>query len=329
MSQAWLAVSGAAGGALTAAAGCNWWVRRRAKPLENPIGGEARWYQWRRDARTVHRIAYGVRGAGPPILLVHSIHAAAWSYEWRRTAAALAATRHTVYALDLLGFGRSDRPATRYSPALYTALLADFLRDIVGAPATIIGSALGATYAAATAADAADRVSALVLVQPTGLTRLAANSGAWGNVMRLPLDAPLIGTALFNLLVARPVIQRRLRQSYAGRASVTEDVVATYYQAAHQPGARHAPSAFVACQLALDLRHIWPALQQPTLVVWGAHPHLTALEDLRAFRAARPASDAAVIEGAGDLPHDEASDEFVDVVTAFLSGVRQDTPVTS
>jgi pimeloyl-ACP methyl ester carboxylesterase len=290
------------------------WLLRRVAPLGNLVGGSERWYPWRG-----YRIAYTVRGNGPALLLVHGVYAAASAYEWRRVVDALAA-RHTVYTIDLLGFGRSDRPSIRYTPELFVDLLSDFLRD-VAAPCTVIGNALGAAYAVATAALHPERVSALALVEPTGYTRCARNSGRWGDLLRIPLSI------VYHLIASRGALRRDLELSYAYASGVSDDTVDHLYWTAHQPGARHAPAAFLALQLSLDLKRLWPALAHPTLLIWGAHPHLTALADLRAFRAARPATDAAVIEGAGDLPHDECPDDFVEVVIAFLSGVRQDSLV--
>lgn len=288
--------------------------RRRVSPLGNLVGGSERWYPWRG-----YRVSYTVRGNGPALLLVHGIYAAASAYEWRRVVDALAA-RHTVYTIDLLGFGRSDRPAARYSPDLYVDLLSDFLRD-VAAPCTVIGNALGATYAMAVAARHPERVAALALIQPTGYTRSARNSGRWGALLRLPMGAA------YSLVTSRAALRRDLTQSYAYATRVSDETIEHLHRSAHQPGAHRAPSAFLARQLSLDVKRIWPRLSHPTLLIWGAHPYLTALADLRAFRAARPATDAAVIEAAGDLPHDECPDDFIDVVTAFLNGVRQDSLV--
>jgi len=290
------------------------WLRRPVAPLANLVGGSERWYLWRG-----HRVAYTVRGNGPALLLVHGIYAAASSYEWRRVIDTLAA-RHTVYTIDLLGFGRSDRPAVRYSPALYIDLLSDFLRD-VAAPCTIIASALAAAYAIATADRHPERVAALALVEPTGYARCAHNSGRWGDLLRMPL------AVLYNLITSRAALRRDLTLSYAYVTRASDDTIEHLHRSAHQPGARHVPSAFLALQLSLDLKRIWPAMLHPTLLIWGAHPHLSTLADLRAFRAARPAADAAVIEAAGDLPHDECPDDFIEVVTAFLNGVRQDSLV--
>jgi len=131
----------------------------------------------------------------------------------------------------------------------------------------------------------------------------------------------------YSPITSRAALRRDLTQSYAYVTRVSDDTIEHLHRSAHQPGAHRAPSAFLARQLSLDVKRIWPTLSLPTLLIWGAHPYLTALSDLRAFRAARRATDAAVIEASGDLPHDECPDDFIDVVTAFLNGVRQDSLV--
>src|SRR5919107_2064560 len=76
-----------------------------------------------------HRIALTRHGEGKPVLLLHGIYPGASSFEWRHVVPMLA-ERHSVIAVDLLGFGRSDRPAARYTPGLYQALLGDLVSRV-------------------------------------------------------------------------------------------------------------------------------------------------------------------------------------------------------
>ncbi len=94
----------AGGAAVGAAAVFNALVSRGIEPLENLLAGEEGWFDWR--GRRIFFTRRGTGTGGVPLLLVHGIHAAASSYEWRANVHELART-HTVYALDLLGFGRS------------------------------------------------------------------------------------------------------------------------------------------------------------------------------------------------------------------------------
>ena len=99
---------------LGTAAAYNAFARKGVDELTNLIGGDEGGFDWRD-----RRIAFTRRGEGPALLLIHGIHPSAWSHEWRNNVDALA-KHNTVYTLDLLGFGRSDRPAIRYSARLYT-----------------------------------------------------------------------------------------------------------------------------------------------------------------------------------------------------------------
>lgn len=301
------------GAALGTAAVYNAYARRGVPPLQNLIGGDEHFMQWRG-----HRLAYTVRGEGPPLLLVHSIHAAGWSFEWRRNVDVLART-NTVYALDLPGFGRSDRPAIRYTAQLYQNAIGDFARQVIGTPVALVATSLSGAYAIALAASDPTRYPAVVAICPTGLTRLDHSPGPGSEASRFFIDAPVLGTAAFNALVSRASLTTFLRLTYNNDRLVTPALIDVHYATSHQPGARHAPAAFVARALDLDIRASLRRLTQPLLVIWGAQADSVPVEHSRAFRIAKPDCEVAVIDRAGDLPHDEGAEEFNELVAGFLS----------
>lgn len=308
----------AGGAALGAAATFNAFVNQ-AEPLTNLIGGDEGEFTWRG-----RRIAYtrrGPAGAGPPpLLLVHGIYAGAWSYEWRANAQALSAERE-VYTVDLLGFGMSDRPDVRYSARLFFNLLDDFARQVIGGPCVLVASSLSAAYAAVLGARDPGRFPALVLIAPTGLTRLHAPANTGGDIARLVIDSPVVGTALFNALVSRPSLRYYLERVYANNSLVTEELLDVYYASSHQAGARFAPAAFVAQQLNIDIRNAMRRLQQPLLLVWGDQALEVPVEDAFRLRALKPDLELVVLDPAGSLPHDERATEFNDAVLGFLERV--------
>jgi pimeloyl-ACP methyl ester carboxylesterase len=315
MTWAELIVAGTA--ALGAAAIYSERIRRRGN---RPSAERDRAFLWRG-----HRIAYTTRGSGgalapAPVVLVHSMHPGASSYEWRESLAAIA-HRAPVFALDLLGFGASDRPALRYSPALYTKLLIDFLAEVVGVPAVIVAPGLAGAYAIAAADTAPERVAALVLVEPTGLVRRHRNPGRLGDLLRLPL------LATWPALTARSRIRRTLRQAFAEPARITNDTVDRYHASATRPGSGNAGAALLARQLDRDIHAEWNRLTLPALICWGSTPRSTPLADLRVFRHARADVEGIVIEDSGDRPHEEQPDDFnallVEFVAALPSAVRR------
>ena len=317
MRQSWRRALLASGAAIGAAATLNAFASRGVRPLENVLGGDAGWFDWRgRRLFYTHRPARSRKGS--PLLLLHGIHTAAWSYEWRSNVDALSAT-HDVYVLDLLGFGLSDRPQMRYSARLYLRLIDDFARQTIGEPATLIASSLTAAYAAVLGARDPGQYPSLVLVEPTGLVRWNEAASTGGDVARLVVDAPLVGAAVFNALASRRSIRYWLERAYVDLDFVTADLVDIYHRAAHQPGARYAPAAFLSGHLNLDVRGAVRRLRQPVMLIWGEQAVETPVEDARGFLALNPALQLTILDPAGMLPHDEQAAEFNAVVTRFLA----------
>jgi pimeloyl-ACP methyl ester carboxylesterase len=307
----------ASGAAIGAAATLNALATRGVAPLENLIGGDDKWFEWRG-----RRLFYAHRKArtrtGGPVLLLHGIHTAAWSYEWRSNVDALAA-HHDVYALDLLGFGMSDRPQLRYSGRLYMRLIDDFARQVIAEATTLMASSLTAAYAAVLGARDPGQYPALVLIEPTGLVRRNSAATTGGDVARLVVDAPLVGSAVFNALASRRSVRYWLERAYVDLDFVTPELVSIYHRAAHQPGARHAPAAFLSGHLNLDVRGAVRRLRQPVLLVWGEQAVETPVEDARGFMALNPSLHLTILDPAGMLPHDEQSAEFNAIVMSFLA----------
>src|SRR5689334_5192802 len=103
-------------------------------------------YSWKHG--DVH---YVKRGLGDPVALIHDLYPGADLHEFEHNVGGLAQL-HAVYALDLLGFGRSDAPRLKYTADTYVGLVGDFLADVVAEPTAVMASGLTCTYVAAVAA---------------------------------------------------------------------------------------------------------------------------------------------------------------------------------
>ncbi len=306
-----LLVSG--GALLGVAAAYNAYARRGVDRVPNMIGGEEGGWSWRG-----RRISFTKRGEGPPVLLIHGIHAAAWSYEWRHNVDYLAQD-HTVYTIDLLGFGRSDRPPIRYTSRTYISLISDFVAQVIGGPCTLVANSLSAAYAIILGARDPHRFPALVLIQPTGLTRLNDAAGVGGDAGRMAIDTPVLGTAAFNALVSRRSLKHFLEEAYADNALVADELLDVSYEVSHQKGARHAPAAFIAGHLNIDVRRALRRLHQPALLFWGEEAQIAPVEEIRGFRSLKPDFDVHILSPAGDMPQDERPDDFNVILSTWLN----------
>lgn len=277
----------------------------------NPLPVAPSFSEWRG-----HRIANYIAGEGQPILLVHSINAAASAFEMRGPFGGLQDS-FQVHAIDLLGFGCSDRPARRYSAHDYIDQIGETLQRI-GQPTPIIANTLGAAYAIAAAARWPERVNALVLICPTGITQLANTPGAAAALSYSVLRGP-VGAGIFLALVTRPSVRFFLeQQTYGDPARVTPETFAGFYDAAQQPGAMHAPICFVAGLLNCNIAAEFASLQQPIQIVWGKRAQITPFKNADPFIKRNPRARLEVFDDCGMIVQDERPDEFNALVKSFL-----------
>lgn len=273
---------------------------------------------------TAQTVAYGdyttyyeTLGEGESVVLVHGIGGGSSVFQYRKNAAALADAGFKVYALDLLGFGRSSRPEVRYTQNLLVGQLTAFLETVPEAPAAVVANGLSAAYAVRIAAERPELISELVLISPTGYERLArpqnearvADFGRFRGFLGEVLNAFLLdpGTQRFFLLDA-----------YAGPRSLTEEVLANYDANLRAENARWVIFSFISSNLDQDVSRFWPRVTQPTLILWGNEATNTPIGDAQDFIEARPQTTLLPIRGVKLLPNEDRPRVFDRVVTGFL-----------
>jgi len=258
--------------------------------------------------------------AGTPLVLLHSINAAASSYELRPLFQHYRAAR-PVYALDLPGFGFSERANVRYTPRLYTQAIADFLAAEVGQPADVIALSLTSEFAARAAVENPSLFRSLTMISPTGLsTKQEAMSGGH-SLLRRMLLFPVWSQALFDLLATQESIHAFLERSFVGEVDKVLDSYA--YETTHQPGARYAPFAFVSgCLFSPDIRTaVYDKLTIPVCVLYDEDPYVS-FERLPDLLTSHPNWHAERLIPTRGLPHFEKLDETASDLDRFWSSVN-------
>ena len=299
----------AAAGSLAA---LNRLLTQPADSLEPPLAGVQRTYRWRGMD-----VAYTEAGPedAPTAVLLHGINAAGSSGEFRTVFDDLATDYHVV-APDLPGFGCSDRPPLQYSAALYEDFVADFLAEY-DSPSVLVSSLTTAYVASALSDPYADvSVSRLVAVCPTAIA--GPDRLTW---LRELVRAPLVGTALFNLLASKASIRYfNADHGYYDMDSVSDEWMAYEWQTAHQPNARFAPASFISGFLnsEADLGAALSGLDVPVTFVWGREADITPLADGRDL-ADEADARLVVIDDAKLLPHVEHPAAFLDTVREALA----------
>jgi pimeloyl-ACP methyl ester carboxylesterase len=273
----------------------------------------------RRDIRIdgVGRVSYYRAGpeSGAPLLLVHSINAAPSAFEMRPLFEQYRQTRQVVVP-DLPGFGFSERADRRYSPELFANALVGILKDVIGAPADVVGFSLGAEFTARAALEVPGLVRSLALISPTGFSTRTMPGGETGQKVHRVLRFPGLSQGLFAALTSRPSIRHFLGLSFVG--PVPEAMVDYAYATAHQLGARYAPLYFLSGQLftpdATD--RLYAGLSQPALVLHDRDANIN-FDLLPDFMRNRPNWRVERIAPTLGLPHWEKPGETTAAMDRF------------
>lgn len=299
-------------------------IPRRLR-LPPAVSGERR----NLDSR-VGQLSYYVAGpaeGAEPLLLVHSVNAAGSAYEVRPLYERYRLGRR-VYALDLLGFGCSERVDRTYTPSQMTdaihAMVGEIRRIHGGLPIDALALSLSSEFLARAAAETPGAFRSLALVSPTGFGRPGWRKGRADKPRAMPsfrnvLAFPFWSRAFFDLLTSRPSIRFFLEKTW-GSKKIDEGLLDYDYLTTHQPGAQHAPYSFVSGLLfSADIRRIYASLQIP---VWMAHGVRGDFTDYAGKHVVEGKPNWTIkVFSTGALPHFEVLDEFAHAYDAFLARV--------
>jgi len=256
---------------------------------------------------------YDDSATGKPLVLIHSINAAASAYEMKPLFDAYR-TERPVYALDLPGFGFSDRSDRDYLPGLYKDAIIDFLENVVQTPADLIALSLGSEFAGMVAKNRPDLVSSLVLLSPTGFRKMDVEVPE--DTLYGVFSFPLWSQPFFDLLVTETAIRYFLGKNFAGEPA--DDMIDYAYKTAHQPGARYAPLHFISGKLfTTGVREkVYTHITTPTLVIYDRDPNVT-FDALPAFINANDNWQSKRVAPTMGLPHWEKTVETIAALDTF------------
>jgi pimeloyl-ACP methyl ester carboxylesterase len=274
------------------------------------------------------RVHHTHGGRGSPVLFIHGLGSSGY-IEWRFNLEA-ASGGHRVYAPDLPGFGRSEKPRARYGIPYFTRFIERYMESRGLRSAAIVGASLGGRIALELALENPRRVSKLVLVNALGFGRPNVHV-SYGLV-----TIPRLGEAVMN--VARDALHwapsemiRRVAGRLAGASHDLErtmddaylDNLRELYAAEGYHDAYLATVRSLVAPKALfgghhDVTKRLNELKVPVQLVWGADDPLFPIAHAARAHSLIPNSRLAVIEGAGHTPQAERPEEFNRVLRKFL-----------
>jgi pimeloyl-ACP methyl ester carboxylesterase len=263
--------------------------------------------------------------ANTPVVMIHGLGDEADT--WRHIFLPLAES-YRVIALDLPGFGRSDKPDLKYTPAFMMEKILELLNILQVNQAVLMGSSLGAILAHQIAIDHPDRVNGLILVG--GSLLQSDPMGDWRlTLMRIPV----IGEWLYTRLRKNPdAAYNSIRNVYYNLDEMpSEDREFLYERVNKRVWSDGQKKAYFSTLRKFipwvkekqgNIEHKLENLNIQTLLIRGEFDQLFSDINLQNVVSFQPDVSIATINGAGHLPHQEKPDRFLKTVLDWLAGQK-------
>ena len=301
--------------------------------LPHPLGVAPQWIDsaGRKIALHVSRPARIDLPTVPPLVLVHSVNAGASAVEmhslFRRQAQS---QNRAVVALDLPGFGASERTPGHVTPATMARAISDSLewtqRHVAPGPADVVALSLGCEFATLAALSHPRAVRSLALISPTGMERRRIGEPyVQGGTRRNALVAAMLalpgaGRALHTALGSRLSTRWLLARTW-GTPLVDESLLAHAEAHSRVTGSHHAASDLLSGSLfTRGIVSAYPRLDMPVLVAHGRRGKSTDFEAYGHVASRGSASWQRRIFDTGGMPHLEWPSDFEAAYQSWLTG---------
>lgn len=279
-----------------------------------------------------YSIAYTVHGSGPPVLLVHGFGASIG--HWRRNIGVLAES-NTVYAIDLLGLGASDKPFKfLYTMETWAEQLVDFVKEVVGKQTVLVGNSIGSLACLIASAEAAplNLVRGTVLLNCAGGMNNKAVTDDWRLKLALPLlwlidfllQQPSIAGRLFDRVKSKDNLKTVLQSVYSNKEAVDDELVEVILKPAETEGALDAFVSIITGPPGPKPQTLIPVIENPILVLWGDEDPFTPIDGpvgkyFRALPETNPQVQLFLLENVGHCPHDDRPDLVHEKLVPWLA----------
>lgn len=185
-------------------------------------------YKWR-----LGNIHYTKVGSGKPLLLIHDLNYSSSGYEWHQLVQKLK-DNYTVYTIDLLGCGRSEKPDMIYTNYLYVQLLSDFIKSEIGHRTNVIATGESSALALMACNGSPELFDQMMFINPDSILTCSQIPSKHTKLYKFILDFPVIGTLFYHIASSR----RNLKEDFATQYfynpfSVKPSYIEAYHEASN------------------------------------------------------------------------------------------------
>lgn len=276
-------------------------------------------------------------GATTPVMLLHGFGASIG--HWRHNLEVIG-EHHTVYALDMLGFGASRKASTDYKIDLWVSQVYEFWRTFIKQPMVLVGNSIGSLICLAAAAAHPEMVKGIAMINLPDLSLEEEMIPDWlkpvvSRIKKIVLS-PIIVKSLFYVVRRPPVVRKWAGRAYANPDALTTELIEILTAPALDRGAATAFSAFfkamTSAEFGPNIKTILPKLDIPLLLMWGLQDRMIPPQLSRRFVELNPNLELIELDNAGHCPHDECPEQVNQILIEWLArqcGDKKDIQASS
>lgn len=266
------------------------------------------------------KIFYNKTGKGSPVLLVHDLNVYSSAYEWNKVVDELAKT-HTVYTIDLLGCGRSDKQKITYTNYMYVQIITDFIKNVIHEKTDIITSGYSGSFAVMACHNECDLIGKIIMINPPSLASLNKIPDKQTKLYKFLLEIPVFGTLVYNMITCQSNVQLMFTEKYLYNPfNISAEMLDTYYEAAHKGmgNAKFLYTSMIGRYTNNNICHALKEINNSIFIIEGI-AEKDSVEITEQYMDYNPAIETVILKGCKHLPQLETPAKLLEQLNIFLT----------
>ncbi len=266
------------------------------------------------------RIFYTKQGTGSPVLLIHDLDPTASSYEWNKIIKRLG-KNHTVYAIDLLGCGRSEKPGFDYTNYLYVQMITGFIKDVIGEKTSVVATNLSTSFVIMANRIDSDLFEKMIFINPVSVKKMENIPDRISKISRIVFALPIIGTFIYNIHVNPIHIDRRFREKYYNNAlCISSKIEDVYYESSHleESHGKYLFSSILGNYVNINIKQAIKYIDKPVYII-GSRDLKNNIHTMEEYRKLNKNFEIRMLSHSGLYPQLETSDKVFAMLSELIT----------
>lgn len=288
------------------------------------VGSQRDWI-WRgwQTRYTYFRSPQTVNQPTTPIMLLHGFGTSIG--HWRHNLEVLG-QHHTVYALDMLGFGASRKVLVEYNIDLWVEQVYEFWQTFIQQPMVLVGNSIGSLVCVAAAAAHPEMVKGIAMINLPDLSLEEEATPPWlrpvVSTIKSLVASPVVLKSLFYVVRRPPIVRKWAGLAYTNPAAISAELVEILALPAQDRGAAATFSALfkamTSSKFGPRVKDILPTLNMPMLLMWGRNDRMIPPHLARQFTVLNSNLELVELDNAGHCPHDECPEQVNQILLEWI-----------